>query len=128
MMSMTPKGEELEGRTGASHPPLRAWHSMSERERAVWAAAFVTAAHHGVGAAHEADKVVGALAAIEWPETEEPEHRAARLTRGLTWEDFRSWYVVEWRLGRSGRAPKALPEARIREAYDIYVQCGSDFY
>ena len=113
----------------ASQPsPLRNWYRMSAGEQIVWGAAYATHAVLGPEAASHADAVINSLAQCEWPEQEEPEHRASRLVRGLTFEAFRAWYVVEHQLLYSGRVRPKLSEEQISEAYKTYLMCGSDYY
>lgn len=102
---------------------------MSAREQLVWAAAYAAHPHPGLEAAAAAEQVVSSLGSVEWPEQEEPEYRAARLCRGLSFDEFREWYVVELRMLYSGKPRASTPsEADIGEAYKIYAMCSSDFY
>jgi hypothetical protein len=112
----------------SSDKPLRYWHEMSAREQLVWAASYAAHSRHGVDAAKDADQVANSLATVQWPEREEPEHRAARLCIGLTQEEFRGWYVVEHRILYRGKHRPPLSDADIAEAFKIYSMCCSDFY
>ena len=107
-------------------PVSRSWYSMSDREQAVWAAAYATAPTSGSAVPH-AERVVQSLAAHVWPENEAPEHRAARLFRGLTWDEFKPWYRVECQLRPPSQRTRPT-EDQMRDAYTVYVQCGSDYY
>lgn len=101
---------------------------MSAREQLVWAASYATNSRPGPAAAMDADRVVHSLSSVEWPEREEPEHRAARLCIGLTPEEFRGWYVVELQMLEGGKLRPRLSEEAIAEAYKVYVMCSCDFY
>ena len=111
----------------AENIKLRDWDQMTEREQMVWAAAYAAQQSHDLNAAHEADRVVNTLAAIEWPEREKPEYRAARLCPGLTAEEFRAWYLVELRVMSSGERRKPPSSTEIDEAFGVYLMCGADF-
>lgn len=110
-----------------SNRPIRSWRDMSEREQAVWGVAYAMHPSPGRDAALHADQVIGGLAEFEPPATESPEHRAARLYRGLKLAEFAAWYVVEKQLTRhKSRRPATREE--IEEAYRIYVMCSMDYY
>ncbi|MBI2398393.1 MAG: hypothetical protein HYV17_11395 [Xanthomonadales bacterium] len=111
-----------------SAAPLRAWHSMSARDHAVWGAAYALHPNPGLEAAAHADRVVDTLSGVDWPETEEPEHRAARLIRGLSLDEFRAWYRVEQQVANRRPRRPTPTEADVQKAYEIYVMCSCDFY
>lgn len=108
--------------------PLRVWHMMKPREQAVWGAAYALHLNPSLEAAVHADQVVGTLSEVEYPETEAPEHRAARLISGLSFDEFRGWYLVEQRAARHRQRRLATSEADIQKAFEIYVLCSCDFY
>jgi hypothetical protein len=101
---------------------------MTPREQAVWGAVYALHSNPGLEAATHADQVVGTLSEVECPETEAPEHRAARLITGLSFDEFRGWYLVEQRVASRGGRRSALTEADIQKAFEIYVMCSCDFY
>lgn len=107
---------------------FRPWHQLTEREQAVWGAAYAGSPCSGLEAAEHAERVTRTLNVVEWPETESPEYKAARLCRGLTRDEFGVWYQVELRMNSPGRWRRPATDQQIDEAYSIYVQCGSDFY
>jgi hypothetical protein len=111
-----------------SQLPLMPWHSMSHRAQAVWGAAYAASTLPGIEAARHADRTVSSLEAIEWPEAEQPEHRAARRRSGLTLAEFSAWYQVERRINASGQHVRNATQAEVEQAYTVYLMCGSDFY
>lgn len=107
---------------------LIAWRGMSPRQQAVWSAAYAASGLPPMEAARHADNIATSLSNIEWPEQEEPEHRAARLCAGLSAEEFAAWYRVEFRMTTSRRAGTGPTDEEIKQAYTTYVMCGCDFY
>lgn len=110
------------------HTPFRAWHSMSGRDQSVWGASYAASPAGGTEAAVHADHAVATLASVAFSEIETPEHRAARLSRNLTLEEFRGWYKVELQLTHRGKPPRKVSEDELNEAYKIYCMCSNDFY
>jgi hypothetical protein len=108
--------------------PFRAWHAMSGREQAVWGACYAASRAGGVEAAVQADRAIASRASLTFPEAESPEHRAARLGRSLTLEQFHGWYTVELSLTRRGMLPHMVTDDEVRTAYETYVMCSNDFY
>lgn len=108
--------------------PLIAWNAMSPRAQAVWSTAYAASPLPPLDAARHADRVASSLSTISWPEQEQPEHRAARLCKGLSLDEFSAWYSVERRMGASGRAGSVTTAEQIKQAYTIYVRCTCDFY
>jgi hypothetical protein len=114
----------------ASHS-LLPWARLSERERLVWAAAFVHLDGDPAEAARRADDTVKRLRALGLdPDTAlDPEYEAARAGFHFEFEEFEPWYRVAWRL-RHGHATSfhAPTREEIREAYDRFQQGRGDFY
>ncbi len=108
--------------------PLRVWHLMSGREQSIWGAAYAAHPEPGPAAAKHADAVVATLALVDCPERESPEHRAARLCIGLTFEEFRAWYLVERKIVAHHKPQPAMTEADLQEVYKVYLMCSCDYY
>lgn len=105
------------------------WVKLTDRERAVWCAAYVAAGGNPAAAARAADAEVRALRTLGLDSelTLDPEYDAARAGLHFELEEFEPWYRVAWKIRHPTSFHTPTP-AEIREAYDRYQQGRGDFY
>ncbi len=109
------------------------WTRLNERERSVWAAAYArrTDDQEPRAAARYADDLVRGLRTLELdsPTVLDPEYEAARVGADIEFDDFAPWYTVAYRMLHGNTWAYQPPtEEQIRDAYERYQRCRSDFY
>jgi hypothetical protein len=112
---------------------LLPWRALDPREKAVWPVIYASGSTLGsLEAARLADAAIMQMRVVAWPDkmdAESPEHRAARVGVGLTYEQFKNWFAVEALLAHDSRADSnSLKEDVIADAYKTYAMCRGDFY
>ena len=106
------------------------WVELSDRERCVWCAAFASGGADPATAAQAADACVRRLRtlSLDGPQALEPEYEMARVGYHWEFEEFAPWYRVAWRLRHGHALSYHVPTLdEIREAYDRFLACRSDF-
>ncbi|SDZ17616.1 hypothetical protein SAMN04487939_12029 [Lysobacter sp. yr284] len=104
---------------------------MTGREQHVWSAAFTRSMGKVREAARQADKTVLELRALNPDDTafSGPEHDAARNCGGLTYGEFRAWYLVALKIAKHGFVTAAeINDAAYRQAFETYRRGSADFY
>lgn len=107
------------------------WHSLSEREKHVWAARYVSSSLPPVEAAEDADRYVLELRSLGIDEhgSSSPEHEAAKGYSWMDYEEFLGWYPTAMKVKLLGKFQNAdLSEQACRDAYEAYRRSASDFY
>jgi hypothetical protein len=107
------------------------WCSMTPMEKALWGTAVALNSQDTDGGLAAADAAITKLRSFAGVRSHrpEPEYEAARANVYMEYEEFATWYAVEFRIrhtfDRDHRSPS--PD-EVKAAYERYARGRYDFY
>ncbi len=107
------------------------WCSMTPMEKALWGTAVALNSQDTDGGLAAADAAITKLRSFAGVRSHrpEPEYEAARANVYVEYEEFATWYAVEFRIrhtfDRDHRSPS--PD-EVKAAYERYARGRCDFY